>query len=431
MRVNVGGARGIHRPDCPDRDLRVVLYRVPPEAELAVTFQREASGGHHIVRGHTMPGTPFAGQYMITLTGKTAYSADEMRAESLSYAEQVRRYEERRPDRAVLGFAGAGNITMNPRFMAFDGEAMAYTDPDASGTFGKPCPALLVWRNGGVEFRPDVSFKQGEEKPIVEVGGTDRTIEIATAIQGPRLVADGMPIDEAGLIDLTVNGWFYDLRHVLQFPFLAWPPERPRNERVEIDCGLETFWDDGQLNETQVRDALSGEEIEINLDTYLDTAHGYVRDVGGGQPVGIDPVEETLRAQGYSDRLPRGEQGWFAIDRAENTLRIRLRKGIYNHSILGLTEDGELRWLGIAGLGGRVGVTMEQAARLAAANGLHHALLVDNGGDVMLNLRGEWVIRSGYGRSRIRGLLLFTVPITPVAFDEEWLPLEPLASQAS
>jgi len=431
MSIQLTNQHGVYRPDHPDRCLRVVLYRVPREAELAVTFQREACGGHHIVRGQSMPGTPFAGQYMTTLTGRTAYSADEMRAETLSYAEQVRRYEERRPDRVVLGFAGAGNITMNPRFMAFDGEAMAYTDPDVGGTFGKPCPALLVWRNGGAELRSDVSFNRVDGKSAVAVSGVDRTTEIASAIQGPQLVENGRPISETQLIKLAADGWFYDLRHILQFPFLTWPPRRPRDERLEIDCGLETFWAGGQLNQTQVRDALSGEEIEIHLDPYLDTVHDYVREVGGGKPVGIDPIEETLRAQGYSDRLPRGERGWFAIDREENTLHMCLRRGIYNHSILGLTEDRELRWLGIAGLGGRVGVTMEQAARLAADNGMDNALLVDNGGDVMLNLRNDWALRSGYGRSRIRGLLLFTIPITPVAFDEAWLPLEPLASRAS
>jgi hypothetical protein len=313
--------------------------------------------------------------------------------------------------------------------MAFDGEAMAYTDPDVSETFGQPCPALLVTREGGAAFHPDVSFRCVGGKPAVAVSGLDRTDEIASAIQGPQLVENGKAISETQLIKLAVDGWFYDLRHILQFPFLAWPPGRPRDERVEIDCGLETFWAGGQLTKERVREALSGAEIEIDLEPYLSMAHDYVRAIGGGRPVGIDPVEETLRAQGYSDRLPRGERGWFAIDRTANRLHMCLRKGVYNHSILGLTEDGELRWLGTAGLGGRVGVTMEQAAGLAAGNGLHNALLIDNGGDVMLNLRDEWVVRSGYGRSRIRGLLLFTVPIPRVAFDEAWLSLEPLASQ--
>lgn len=426
MPIEMRDIRGRFRRDCPNRDLRCVLYKVPSALQLGVAFQQEQAGGHYIVR-EKMDDAPFSGQYLRTLLGETARSAEEIRAETLSYQEQILRYHERHRDRMVVAFAGAGNITMNPRFMAYADGRLASTEIDQKRYFGKPAPAFVVSNTGKTRFRYAVSFSLVRNKPVLQVGGKVCTRGTACAIQGPCLVRNGDPINAADLSTMAQDEWFYDLRHIIQFPYVSWPAGHPNPLR--IDVGLEALWEDvsgvRELNKDRVAGALAGDVIKIDLRPYVDTIYPYSQKYGG--VVGIDAVRNALDTQSYSTNGGKQHRGWYRIDRSAKKLHIRFHEGTYNHSILGLTKgDAEIRWLGLAGLGGRVGLTMVDAANLAAENGLHNALLIDNGGDVMFNYRGEWVIRSGYDRTRIRGLLLFTAKTGDSPPRQDWLPLDPI-----
>jgi len=428
MPIEKRNIHGRYRKDHPDRDLRLVLYQVPKELQLAVTFQQEQVGEHYIVR-ERMDGAPFSGQYLRTLSGEVAVTPEEIRSETLSYHDQILRYHERHKDRHVMSFCGAGNITMNPRFVAYADGRLAYTDIDREMEYlGKPVPGIVVTRGGRAEFHGEVAFSLStRSRPRVRVSGKDRTRGTACAIQGPCLVRNGRPITDRTLSSMAQNGWFYDLRHVIQFPLVFWPAGHPN--RLEIDVGLETLWDTAgkvrSLNKARVKQALAGEVMEIDLSPYVSQRFSYSRKYGGA--VGIDAVKDTLNSQSYSASQAQSARGWYRIDRKQRKLFIRYHQGIYNHSILGMTkEDAEIRWLGLAGLGGRVGVTLVDAAKLAAANGLHNAILIDNGGDVMFNHRGEWVLRSGYERTRIRGLLLLTARVGRSKIEQDRLPLDPV-----
>jgi len=417
MVKKVSELRGRFREDFPQRELRYVLYKVPSSQQLAVTFQQEQGGGHYIVR-EQMADAPFSGQYLTTLSGETVVSP-----------EQILRYHETHKDRMVAAFAGAGNITMNPRFMAYANGRLAYTDIDRAKHFGTEAPAFVVSDSGRTRFSDAVALGLGEDghTPFVKINGRTRTPTTDCVIQGPCLVKNGVPTSQAKLVKMAQDGWFYDLRHIIQFPFIFWTAGRPNP--LEIDLGLERMWtntDKGRvLNKTSIKTALQGGRIDIDLSLYTDPKYSYCKTYGS--VVGVDALREALESQSYSAKRDEDTRGWYKIDRRKKTLSICYHEGTYNHSILGLTEDGsEIRWLGLAGLGGRIGVTMVDAARLAAENGLHNALLVDNGGDVMFNYRGEWVIRSGYDRTRIRGLLLFTTKTGASRPLQNWLPLDPI-----
>jgi len=426
MTIKKLNLQGRFRQGFVNRDLRYVLYKVPSSQQLAVTFQQEQVGRHYIVR-EKMEDAPFCGQYLNTLSGNTAFSSAEIRAETLSYREQILRYHETHKDRMVAAFAGAGNITMNPRFMAYSNGRLAYTDIDAKEHFGNNAPALVVSTAGQTRFCDAVSLglNQRNKEPFIKIDGRNRTGSTSYVIQGPCLVKNGVPISHRKLLGLAQEGWFYDLRHIIQFPHIFWtvgnlPP-------LEIDVGLEQMWSNSHqgrvLNKKLIARALRGDEIEIDLSSYEEGNHNYCKTYGG--VVGISAVCAALKSQSYSTMRDGNTRGWYKIE--DQTLHIRYHQGIYNHSILGLTKDGdEIRWLGLAGLGGRVGITMVDAARLASAHGLHNALLMDNGGDVMFSYRGEWVIRSGYGRTRIRGLLLFTTEAGESRPLQNRLPLDPI-----
>ena len=423
--------RGIHgrfRKDHPHRALRIVLYRVPQEQRLAVTFQQEQIGGHYIVREQMKDG-PFSGQYLNTLSGEVAMTPEEIRAETLSTGDQVLRYHERHKDQMIVAFAGAGNTTMNPRFVVYADGRLAYTDIDVEKKYlGKPVPGIVVGKNGKAKFHGKVALGLNtRNNPVVQVDGKVRTRSTACAVQGPCLVRNGKPIDAKRLSNMAQGEWFYDLRHIIQFPFIRC--SGGQGTPFEIDVGLETLWlgkgKIRQLDKARVANALAGEVLDIDLTLYTDQSFKYCRTHGGA--VGIDAIESALKDQSYSTDRKESERGWYRIDRRRKKLYIRYHHGTFNHSILGMTKGNEeIRWLGLAGLGGRVGVTMVDAAKLAVANGLHNAILIDNGGDVMFNHRGEWVVRSGYDRTRIRGLLLFVANAGGPQIRQDWLPLNPI-----
>lgn len=435
------------RCDCASRSARTIVLRDLSQATLDVSVQEEASRDHYIVRSGTIPGTPFLGEYMRRIDGHTTYDGVEMRADTLSVHEHILRYRERRRDRQVLGFAGLGNTTMNPRFMVYVGGRLCYTREDLSivdSAFYDPQPSVLVWQNGATSSA-NVQFKlapglepshiiQQDRKWLAEtdvipgcpgefvawVDGEQTSREkIHCVIQGPSLVHQGSARTQEEIVEMARKGWFYDLRHVIRFPYLRLRPPGDGPKAVPplgLDVGLETMWDESKMQPHQVRRALQGDPIEIPLQPYLDQKPRYVKTYGS--PVGADLIRKTLREQSYVESRELTQRNQFCID--GQNLIIRFGEGVYNHSLLGLTQDNALMWIGITGLGGRVGLTMAETAELALQRGMHHALLIDNGGDVMLNLGGEWIVRSGHDRSRIRGLLVFAGETSPLKVEERF-----------
>lgn len=442
--ASVGGVRGFHRKDHPNQRLQIVVCKPGPDVAVALSLQQEASRDHYIVRDGRIPGTPFLGEYMTTVSYERAYSGGPMRRDTLSSSELLLRYREHHPSEVILGFAGCGNVTMNPRFVAYAEGRLLYTEPDLKdrmSSFHRDNPSIVVWKTGSPTFarvryrltKPKRSLtRSGGPKILcrersefdIEIDGTcDRQDEVRFIAQGPPLVRGGAPIDEDDLIQMAKDGWFYDLRHVVQFPWVNWKGNS-RPDKLPISVGLENMWKAGKIVEREIEKALRGRPVRIKLVPYT-RRHAYVRE--DGKPVGVDPIKEALDAQSYRPSSDPKERGEYHIDQDAKRLTICLHRGIYNHSILGLSKKNELIWLGLGGLGNRVGVTMTDAATLATQNGMHNALLIDNGGDVMLNIREKWILPSTYVRTRFRGLLLFAASsstVIPVA--DGRVPLDPL-----
>jgi hypothetical protein len=448
LKVNVGGIHGWRRNDQSDKQLRVVACRPGSGVSLAVSTQQEASRDHYIVRHGTIPETPFLGEYMTTVSYEKAYIGGPIRLDTLSYRELLLRYREQHAHEGILGFAGCANVTMNPRFVAYVEGRLLYTEPDLSdktSSFHRANPSIVVRKAGAPTFaqvryeltkKGELSVQPGAPKILrsqqgefsVEIEDSHEAFDdVRFIVQGPPLVRNGRPINEGDLVRMAKDGWFYDLRHVIQFPWVKWRGKDDLNW-LSVSVGLENMWASGEIVKGEVEKALQGQPVHVDLRPYEDKGQEYVEK--HGKPIGIDPIEEALDAQSYRSSADPRSRGEYRINRTARQLTICSHEGIYNHSILGLSNRNELIWLAICGRGGRVGVTMLDAAQLAAQNGMHNALLIDNGGDVMLNIHEEWIARSAHERTRLRGLLLFTAPaLTAIPVGDGYVPVQPLLSE--
>ena len=407
-----------------DGTVRHHVLRLPRWAGIGISFQQEASGGHYIRRGELRPETHVQGEWLVRLDGSISYSGEDIRRDMPDIAEHERRFGTMAPNVAILGHAGAGNVTMNPFYLAWANGRLGYTDLDRPNlAAGHAYDGLVVRDDWRTEYRDDIRFGLGRESSsgvTIRLGDSDASSRVRFVVIGPTIVRAGRPIDEGGLRRQVLRGEHYDLRHVLHLAHLRWNEDRmarPPQDPVDIVsfCPLlEGFWTEGALEASMIERAFEGFPIDVTTEPYDDPSLPYATRIG--RTIGSEAVVEALKARGYAltDGRPK-LPGEFRVvgPKAGETYRaieIVMRPGIYNHSALGVTEAGALIWGCTTGLGGRVGITICQMGRLMARAGCHDAILLDQGGDVSLRLGDRDAVRSSYGRTGMRGVLLFVDP---------------------
>jgi len=391
--------RGYRRPDVDWDDMGYAILSLDPASTLWLSVQADANIDHSIVRASPIPGTAFCGEYLIDISGAMR-TGNRIREETWTIARHLAQARGARPgiEEQSLGFVGAGNLTMNPQYVAFsDGELYCVRGQ----RFDREFSCLMLGGTGATLRRLRLD---------------PHAVPAGSGIAGPALVRDGEGIHQDDLLKMAGKGEFYDLRHIIQFPMIFWPEEG--SLRLQIDVGLERFWENGELRKDVIESALRGEPIDVDLSPYTAIAPRF------GRAVGLPALRAALATQGYRGvRRPR-DAGDVCI--GEQELHICFYPGIYNHSLLGVRRDGAIVWLGIRGLGNRAGLTMVDAAALAARH-MRDGILVDNGGDVMCRYGERWIIESSYGRDRIRALVFFT-PSRPPRPEVRRLPSVPLGA---
>lgn len=124
--------------------------------------------------------------------------------------------------------------------------------------------------------------------------------------------------------------------------------------------------------------------------------------------------------EGYDEVNEPLNRGQFSLK--DGKLCVVLLDGLYPHNMLGVREDGVVMSVVLRGLSNRLGVSILGAAEVMASLGAKAALLLDNGGDVMMNFGGDQVLGSAEGeRNRLRSVLLFhkedeSAPLAPADF---------------
>jgi len=176
------------------------------------------------------------------------------------------------------------------------------------------------------------------------------------------------------------GGEFYDLRHI----FLFGRVETGSDHR--LDVGLAGLWGgNGNIDVDAVERAIHGEPITSDVrQLAVDLVHG---------------------AKGYHSVTDPRTAGEYSLE--NGLLRAVLRRGINPHNMIGIRKDGSLILAVIRGFSNRVGITVQGGAEIMRLLGAETALLIDNGGDVMMNFDGEMVLSSSEGqRERLRSIIL-------------------------
>jgi len=113
-----------------------------------------------------------------------------------------------------------------------------------------------------------------------------------------------------------------------------------------------------------------------------------------------------MAAKGYDEVKNPAQRGQFSLRGGK--LQVVLLEGLYPTNMIGIRGDGCLISVVLRGLSNRLGVSMREAAKIMADLGAEEALLIDNGGDVMMCFGENHVLGSAEGeRNRLRSVLFF------------------------
>jgi hypothetical protein len=367
---------------CSGEALRYHVLEVNPEKiQPAISVQREWNQSWGIIRG-MKEGSQLVEDHITEIlddegrlndAGRRIFGADEIRRQFWTVGHHLAAYALAHPENRIVAWVGNGNLLSNPRFVARAGGELFCLRGELEGFRGGTYSCLAVRRAGA---SPRVSIESIDlRKPLPD------DLEYFTS--GQRLVQDGKPLDTDRLVSMASRMEFYDLRHLFLFGRVQ------RGDKRWIDVGLSAFWDEGRLNLATVEHAIRGGAIEADVSQF-DTQE----------------VREAMEAKDYSEAAAVKTPGQFSIQ--GNRLRVILLEGVYPHSMIGIRDEGTVLSVVVSGLSNRAGVTIRGAAQLMSRLGARDALLIDNGGDVMMSFRGRIVLGSAEDeRNRMRSILLY------------------------
>jgi hypothetical protein len=333
---------------------------------------------------------------------KRIFGASAIRSQVWTGPQHADAYRNAHPDERVVAWTGNGNLLSNPHFVAFDGSSQRSvlyclaSELKHLGKHGRSYTCLVVRKPG---YSPiicieRVCFEDGADGPhVYSAKGEEITSEVEFATYGQMLIEDGTVIGDEDLIRMVGNQEFYDLRHLLLFGRVQLGPDR------WIDAGLDTFWDaQGNPDTRAVAAAIRGESTSADV---------------GQLPA--DLVQEAMSRKGYFRVKKPKAAGEYSLE--SGILKAVLRRGIYPHSMVGTDANGSLIVAAIRGFSNRVGVSVQGAAEIMRMLGARTALMVDNGGDVMMSFEDEMILPSSNGRDRLRSILVYRTTKQPSQLD--------------
>lgn len=422
-------------PPSPAITKPFVLRFVPGDGiRLRLAVQADLNGSEPINRDHDQP--------YYQANGLKLADQRQMRQGLIrTVAEHLQDLQTRYPTEQILGFTGNGNLLANYRFVAWAGEGLFHLSHEP--VFTEPYTGLVSWKTGGVTLE-DVWFARENGGAIVlrassqhaSPGANHGTLQDITAqvdfvTTGQPLIRQGRPVPLEQVAQL-----YYDTRHLVQPLALRLPKTMLFVPNAQFQRGLQ-------------RKALT-EAVQIKLMAELDDATVLPLLVPGLLRLAQEQPETLARAQSFlleQGLLAEGENlqdtgiltrvaGHMEglLDRALDAdhyrmvphsrplqegearfvnghLEIFFRKGINPHNIFVRWRDGHCGFVVFPGKSGRAGVTLPDAQEfLNRTLAVQEAVLLDNGGDVRLWYRGQYVAPSSEGREELRSLLAVTAP---------------------
>jgi len=337
-------------------------------------------------------------EYTILKRGEKVSGSQEMRRGTISYNEHVRRFEALHPQKKVVAFVGNGNLLFNPWFVAWvDGNLFHLKDEPLKGTVYS---SLVVWKEGhepSVSIE-DIEFENGKVLLVSEPTTYDITDMIKYTTFGQRLVKDHKPARLSSIFHQ-----FYDLRHLLPALYYS------NGQGSKYSFGLDQLYTDEEKKRVAVM------KKPVNLRLEIETVSGVIK---------VDP--ERLKSEALLERdfeevkdarfVQR--EGQYSISRDGGIITIIYTSNIYPHSMIGITDEGVVLSIVVSGLSGRVGISVEKAPHLLVGLGIKDAILLDNGGDVMMQYFGKMVVPSSENRRRLRSVILFVKDRTELSNED-------------
>jgi exopolysaccharide biosynthesis protein len=219
---------------------------------------------------------------------------------------------------------------------------------------------LRISLNGTALFVPNAQLQQGL---------------LRKALCQPVHVRPEAQVDEETTLPLTASGWL----------------QMTRENPAALLKAASFLWERGLLKD--------GESIE-QATVLLRVAETMER-----------LLDEALKGAGYrlvDNSRPLREGGVRFIN---GHLEIFFRKALYPHSIFVQWSDGSCGFVVFPGKSGWEGTTLPYAQRfLIEELQAQDAILLDNGGDVRLWYRGQYLVPSSEGREEVRSVLVLTAP---------------------
>jgi hypothetical protein len=326
---------------------------------------------------------------------------DKLREDFPTLDSFIQEYEES-TGKKVLAVIPNGNLLANEWFVGFkDGEIYHRLDEPIEQ---REYTFLIVDKEG----RPRI------EKCRVEALESNQE-NILFATSGQPLVRNGQPVL---LSDIVTQ--FEDLRHLFTFPRIKW--EKIKNLGFQISgqlsgslyFGANYMVGNGELLEQ----AANGEVVSLPIrDVFLDILKQHDQEAEQKFTDECyeklkEELEKGLQSAGYTNAQSKDpeELVWGEYKIEDNTLYIRLKEGIYPHTAIGIKEDGQVVLYAVNGKSGRLGITIPRLQKLLLEDGVQDAILIANGGDVVLRIFREEifedVISSPQGRKRFTSAIL-------------------------
>lgn len=309
----------------------------------------------------------------------------KMRHTTITYIEHLKRFRRKYRKKSAIAVIGNGNILFNTWFVAWmNRKVFALEDePIAARTYS----SVIVWKNrksfpvtiGDVKYRDNkVILLEGKQE-------SDITKRIKFATFGQKLVDNHKKVKIYKIINQ-----FYDLRHLLPGLYYTAP-----NGRKYV-FGLDQLYKDEKKKISAVM------KKPVNLEMYIN-------DSGLRIKISANKLREVLNGSDFKEVNNRRDikrEGQYYINPDGETITIKYKPNVYPHCIIGTTDEGTVRCMAITGLSGRAGISVEKASKLAADLNMKDAVLLSNGGDVIMRYFGEMIVKSSEKRRRFRSILI-------------------------
>jgi hypothetical protein len=346
-----------------------ILYVDPALVDVVVQIQEELNHCSGIIR---------EGSLAYTTAGRARRCTDkQIRDSTITYLDHISRFEENDPaKRKCLALVGNGNLLMNPWFVAYVQGKLFYVRKEPVKKRETPYSSMVVWKDRQVTIE-DIHFRDRNKIQLAGFQGEDITDRVAYSTYGQRLMARGRFVTP-----LEIQDQYYDLRHLLLFPFLG--------DRGGY-LGLNELETDTSKRETALKKLPV--ELVFNDDTNI--------------------ARDALAEKGYQEVSRAYREGDFSI--TGNRISITFKSGVFPHNILVVTEDGKVLSVLVTGRSNTAGLMLDKADKLFedmmshTGHRVKDAILLDNGGDVMMRYGEEMKVSSFMfpPRDRLRSVILF------------------------